>query len=101
MITEADATELRRLFPELDPGVVGASTDLECFQPPGESRDPLLISHVGTLTEFTKLEAVLWFWRDVFPLVRQKRTQARLELVGWALSSGDSVKTSLAPPQAS
>lgn len=84
MITESDAAEVRRLFPNLKPAVVGAGTDLSYFQNPGEPRQPSVIIHVGSLTAFTKLEALLWFCREVLPLIRKQRPDATLELVGSA-----------------
>jgi len=82
MITEQDADQIRRLFRGLEPAVVGAGTDLRRFQFSDQPREPLTIMHVGSLTEFTKLEPMLWFAREVLPMVRQRHPDARLELVG-------------------
>ncbi len=84
MITEADAMELKRLFPELEPSVVSAGTDLDYFQPGNQAREPDLIVHVGSLTAFTKLEAMIWFCESVLPLIRRQRPNVRLELAGYA-----------------
>ena len=84
MITEDDAMEIKRLFPELEPFVVSAGTDLDYFQPSNQPRVPDLIVHVGSLTEFTKLEAMIWFCKSVLPLIRRQRPNVRLELVGRA-----------------
>ncbi|MCK4624952.1 MAG: glycosyltransferase [Phycisphaerae bacterium] len=84
MITETDAMELKGLFPELEPSVVSAGTDLDYFQPNNQAREPDLIVHVGSLTAFTKLEAMIWFCERVLPLIRQQRPNVRLELAGYA-----------------
>lgn len=84
MITESDAAECRRLFPATSPAVVGAGTDLEYFRPSTVARDPNLLVHVGSLTAFTKLDAVLWFCREVWPRILEAKPGARFRLVGQA-----------------
>ena len=82
MITERDAEEIRRRFPELKPVVVGAGTDLQRYRPPAAPRDPFTIVHVGSLSAFTKLEAMQWFVRSVLPRIRAAQPSARLVLAG-------------------
>lgn len=84
MISESDAEEARRLFSKLEPVVVGAGADLERLRPPEEVRDSTVIMHLGTLTQFTKLEAMEWFVNEVLPLIRQVRPDVTLELAGSA-----------------
>ena len=83
MISQSDATELVKVFPELDPAVVGAGTDLEYFQMASGPRLPNLIAHVGSLSAYTKLEAMLWFCRKVLPLIRREIPAVTLQLVGY------------------
>jgi glycosyltransferase involved in cell wall biosynthesis len=52
-----------------------------------EARDPNLVISCGTLEPITTLPAMLWFAREVWPLVRERKPEARLELVGRATPS--------------
>jgi glycosyltransferase involved in cell wall biosynthesis len=82
VMSEEDAAEARRLFPNVDLRVVGAGTDLNRYRPPEGPREPNVMAHVGTLSAFTKREAMVWFAREVLPRVRQSRPDVSLELVG-------------------
>ena len=63
--------------------VIYGGVDLDYFQfSPPDQREPNTIMHVGTLDPTTKLPAMLWFCREVLPLIRRRCPEARLELVG-------------------
>jgi len=82
VLSEDDARELKRHFPDLEPSIVGNGTDLDRFVPNSEPRGEDTITHIGTLTDFIKLDDMLWFCREVLPRVREKRPNATLHLVG-------------------
>jgi glycosyltransferase involved in cell wall biosynthesis len=56
--------------------------DVKYFQPPSQPRQANCIMHVGTLTNYTKLEPMLWFCEKVLPIVRGRISEAELHLVG-------------------
>lgn len=82
VLSENDREALRHHIPGLAPDVIGIGTDLDRLRDTGELRKSGLVCHVGTLTAQTKLKAMDWFCRKVWPLVRQERPDAVLELVG-------------------
>jgi len=83
-ISPADAAEIERMNPRVRSHVLCAGVDVDYFtMAPPSQRDPNLIMHVGSLTPITKLPAMLWFYENVFPRVRERVPQARLELAGY------------------
>jgi glycosyltransferase involved in cell wall biosynthesis len=82
-ISYVDAEEIGRasgvdpvhaLFPSIDLATNSPG-------PPGE-REPLQVIHCGTLEPITTLPAMLWFAREVWPRIRERKPEARLDLVG-------------------
>jgi glycosyltransferase involved in cell wall biosynthesis len=82
VLSEDDVRELCGHFPDLRPIVVGNGTDIGRFVPNDEPRDPDTILHLGSLTDFIKLDDMLWFCREVLPRVRARRPAATLHLIG-------------------
>lgn len=56
--------------------------DVERFKPRPEAAEPDLIVMSGVMRYAPNVEAALWFAREVWPLVRAQRPQARFCLVG-------------------
>jgi glycosyltransferase involved in cell wall biosynthesis len=81
-LSDSDAAEIRRLDPSISPLIIGNGADIDHFQPPSTPRQPDCIAHVGSLTAFTKFEAMLWFCEKVLPLIRSQVPQAELHLAG-------------------
>lgn len=78
---DADGADL--LNDRVSNEVIYGGVDLDYFQfSPPDEREPNTIMHVGTLDPATKLPAMLWFCREVLPLIRRRCPEARLELVG-------------------
>ncbi|MGC9335029.1 MAG: glycosyltransferase, partial [Anaerolineae bacterium] len=87
-VSEADAAALRRLVPGLEPAVVPNGVDLRFYT---EAVAPSDLSHrpsKGDLVFTAKMDfrpnvdAVLWFAREVLPLVRRGAPGARFWVVG-------------------
>lgn len=81
LVSEAEAS-LYRTF--CKPGTVQAivnGVDLDYFQPHPGSEQSICV-FVGALDYRPNVDAVNWFAREVWPMVRQQVPQARLKLVG-------------------
>ena len=82
-ISPTDAAEVDRMNSRLKNHVLYSGVDLDdfAFNPPQEREEDLIV-HVGSLDPITKLPAMLWFYDNVLPKIRQRRPRARLELAG-------------------
>src|SRR5258708_8359897 len=60
---------------------VNNGVDLDYFQPAPPAVEPRCV-FVGALDYRPNVEAALWFCREVWPLIRQRRPEAQLALVG-------------------
>jgi sugar transferase (PEP-CTERM/EpsH1 system associated) len=82
VVSEADAKALQSLVPALQCAVVpnGVDTDLFCPREAGDSDTKLVFT--GKMDFRPNVDAVLWFTREVLPLIRQEVPQASLMVVG-------------------
>ena len=83
--TRENAEYLLSFLPELkdriDPGLrAGIDTSRYEFRPGG--REPSTLLFLGSFRHLPNLEALEWFTRRVLPLVRERRPEARLVIVG-------------------
>lgn len=87
-VSEDDRRTLLRLSPEGRVAVVPNGVDTAHFSrqalaggPPPGIREPALV-FTGTLDFRPNVDAVLWFTNEVLPLIRARRPDARLVVVG-------------------
>lgn len=84
-VSPADAEALHSLVPEINFKVIPNGIDLEKFTPSpnrtNETTPPKLI-FVGKMDYRPNIDAVLWFARDVFPLIRQQQPDVGFQIVG-------------------
>ena len=64
--------------------VLPNGVDLDYFAPLGLPREPSTIVITGKMSYHANVTAVLYFYREVFPLVRSQRKDVRLSIVGKA-----------------
>ena len=88
-VSEADAAALKRLAPGLEVTVVPNGVDVASYaptpQPPPPSYDKrggADLVFTGTMDFRPNVDAVLWFARQVLPLIRQAEPAARFVVVG-------------------
>jgi len=84
-VSEADAHALTRLVPGLDPLVVSNGVDLARFHPALPDSLPLrhpAIVFTGKMDYRPNVDAMLWFHKSVWPLVRTEVPQVHLYVVG-------------------
>ena len=86
-VSEADAEALKRLVPGLQPAVVPNGVDVgayRAFVPPAEF-PPLAqpaLAFTGKMDFRPNVDGILWFWQEVWPLVRAEVPGAHLYVVG-------------------
>jgi glycosyltransferase involved in cell wall biosynthesis len=82
-VSEADAAALRPLAPTATIAVVPNGVDVEHYAPADRSREAEdLCVFTGKMDFRPNVDAMTWFCREAWPLVRAGRPGARLEIVG-------------------
>ncbi len=81
-ITAEDAQRLRGLSPEVNVVVVPAGVDSERLQPAFDKELPHTLVFVGSMDWLPNADAVLWFHREVLPLVRGECPEVQFYVVG-------------------
>lgn len=83
-VSEPDADALRRLVPGLEVAVIPNGIDTQAYRPMtlgADHRDNQLL-FTGTMDFRPNIDAVLWFARDVLPLVREEVSDAHFVVAG-------------------
>jgi glycosyltransferase involved in cell wall biosynthesis len=82
VVSEADAKALQRLVPALQCAVVPNGVDTDFFTPwEAEDSDTTLV-FTGKMDFRPNVDAVLWFAREVLPLIQREMPQVSLKVVG-------------------
>lgn len=80
--SDADADEIRRLVPSANVVVIPNGVDPLEFSPRPDEEQPARIVFTGTLSYFPNADAMVFFCRNVFPIVRRAVPDLRLTIVG-------------------
>jgi glycosyltransferase involved in cell wall biosynthesis len=82
-VSEIDASFFAKVSPDTPTHVVHNGVDADYFQPnPTVQRDPFNLVFEGNIAFAPNADGILWFCREVFPLIRKEVPQARLSIVG-------------------
>lgn len=82
-VSPDDAAALRRLVPAIEPAVIPNAIDARAYPfRPGGARPGATLLFTGKLDFRPNVDALLWFCDTVLPLVRARRPDARLVVVG-------------------
>lgn len=81
-ITEEDLALMKRAVPDQDFTIIPAGVDTDYFRPSSTPVDANLVLWVGGMTWDPNRDALEYFLSDVWPLIRSKRRDVLLELVG-------------------
>lgn len=80
-VSEADREALRGLAPGLPVSVVPNGVDTRYYQPAEGETDGSLV-FTGKMDFRPNVDGILWFYKRVWPLVKERLPQARLLVVG-------------------
>ena len=99
-----DAVTIRRAFPHALVDVVPNGVDTRYFSPGDRPSEPATLLFFGTIASYPNVDALLFFVREVLPLIRRAHPAVRLVIVGPApppeirrLSGPDVVVTDAVP----
>jgi glycosyltransferase involved in cell wall biosynthesis len=81
-VSETDAREMRNLFHVKQVSVVPTGVNLEYFQRPDGAEIKADLVFVGSMDWMPNVDGVLWFVREVLPLIRRRRTGCSLTIAG-------------------
>jgi polysaccharide biosynthesis protein PslH len=82
-VSETDAREMRELFHVKHISVIPTGVNLEYFQrPEGKAESKTDLVFVGSMDWMANVDGVLWFAREVLPIIRRKRPQCNLTIAG-------------------
>jgi glycosyltransferase involved in cell wall biosynthesis len=79
-----DEATIRSTFPGARTAVVPNAVDTEFFSPSPKRRERGTILFYGTLSYYPNLDGLLFFLREVMPVVRRLHPSVRLKIVGIA-----------------
>jgi sugar transferase (PEP-CTERM/EpsH1 system associated) len=80
--TERERQSLLKLAPEARVEVVQNGVDVESLRPPGPPAQTANVVFCGVMNYRPNEEGAIWLAREVWPLVRAVRPDARLQIVG-------------------
>lgn len=81
-MTEPDARELRRFCASVPVHVINTGVDLDYFQPPDQPATQPRLVFVGAFQHLPNVDAMVYFCREVLPLIRTQVPEAELLIVG-------------------
>jgi sugar transferase (PEP-CTERM/EpsH1 system associated) len=80
--TEAERETLARIAPGAAIEVVENGVDVDALRPPGPPVESATIVFCGVMNYPPNVDGAIWLAREVWPIVRRTRPDARLEIVG-------------------
>jgi polysaccharide biosynthesis protein PslH len=81
-VSETDAGLMRTLFGAPRVSVIPTGVDVEYFRPPDSSAVMADLVFVGSMDWLPNVDGVLYFVREILPLIRRRRPQCSLAVVG-------------------
>lgn len=81
-VSETDACLMRTLFGATRVSVAPTGVDVDFFRPPESSATVSDLVFVGSMDWSPNVEGVLYFVREVLPLIRRRRPECSLAIVG-------------------
>ncbi len=81
-MTEPDARELKKFCSSVPIHVINTGVDLDYFQPPAREPDDPRLVFVGAFQHLPNVDAMIYFCREIFPLIRAHVPDTKLVIVG-------------------
>ncbi|HVP35642.1 MAG TPA: TIGR03087 family PEP-CTERM/XrtA system glycosyltransferase [Terriglobales bacterium] len=82
VISKHEAELLRKYSPYSKIEVVPNGVDIDYFKPLNLEEDPYRLIFVGNLQIDHNIDAILYFYKEIFPVVRRKIPQTKFYIVG-------------------
>lgn len=82
VMSDVDAQLVKRATPGVATTLTPNGVDVDYFQPAHNNRDPDTAIFMGDYKYFPNTDAILYFVREIMPLIRAQRPQFRLVLLG-------------------
>jgi len=82
MITKKDVERIKTMSPKVKATMVPAGVDVSYFSPIGIAEEPYSVVSVASMDWLPNVEGILWFYKDVFPLVKERISKAKLYIIG-------------------
>jgi len=82
VVSEKDKDLLREMGVKNNLAVVPNGTDTTFFKPMGRKKIENSVLWLGHMDVHTNKDAVLYFWREIFPLLQEQYPQVRIVFVG-------------------
>jgi glycosyltransferase involved in cell wall biosynthesis len=80
-VSEADAEVMRSLYGVSRVSAIPTGVDVQHFAPPDRTKSTDLV-FVGSMDWMPNVDGVLWFTREVLPLIRRRRPDCSFAIVG-------------------
>ena len=84
VVSETDKQLLRKMGINNMIFVVPNGTDTEFFKPRGKTKIDNSVLWIGHMDVHTNKDAVLYFWREIYPLLRKRYPEVHMTFVGTA-----------------
>lgn len=82
MITEVDERRIKEMNPRVKTSVISSGVDTSYFYPMEAEEDPLSIVSVASMDWLPNVEGMLWFCKNIFPLIKKEIPETKLYVVG-------------------
>jgi sugar transferase (PEP-CTERM/EpsH1 system associated) len=80
--TPRELDDLERLVPGVAASCIGNGVDLERFRPQSVEKLPGELVFTGVMDYYPNVEGIVWFCRDVLPLIRREVPRTTLTICG-------------------
>lgn len=82
MITKEDEKRLKQMNPRVKTVVIPSGVDTSYFHPMEIEEEPYSIVSVGSMDWLPNVESILWFYKEIFSLIKKEIPEAKLYVVG-------------------
>lgn len=82
VVSEKERDELQAMVPGVRVEVVRNGVDAETLRPAADPSPNPVVIFCGVMNYPPNIEAVMWLCRDIWPLVKRRRPDAELQVVG-------------------
>lgn len=81
-VSETDAEGMRKLFQVKDVAVIPTGVNLEYFARPESAQLKTDLVFVGSMDWMPNVDGMLWFVREVLPIIRRRRPECSVTIAG-------------------